>query len=96
VFLMISQLALAKTNKGRVLHGHATRHKDVRRCCAGGLSFCFVTRFEHTREFEDMTTEHWQTNERWFDIELLIDVATPGNTRQTSNDSHGGQTKEAL
>ena len=47
IFVMINQIALGKTNKGRVLYGCAVRHKQVELCCIGALSFYLSWRFYH-------------------------------------------------
>ena len=44
-YIMINQIPLGKTNHGRVLYGRATRHRDVKLCCVGALSFYLTYRF---------------------------------------------------
>ena len=56
MFIMINQFTFGKTNKGRKLYGRAARHRDVRVCAIGGLSFYLMYRFLVSHEFEDFTT----------------------------------------
>jgi len=95
-YIMVNQCATGKTNKGRVLYGRATRHKDVRLCCIGALSMYLMLRFNYTKEFEDMAIDDWFDNKKWFDIKLLIDVSSHDNRKEMCNDSYGDHVKEIL
>ena len=96
MFLMINQIPVGKTNHGRVLYGCATRHKDVRLCCIGALAFYLQYRFYLTDEFADFTVDNWCKNSDWFDVKLLVDVATKDTTKSMTNDSYGDKIRAVL
>lgn len=96
MFLMINQIAQGKTNKGRVLYGRATRHRDVRLCCIAGLSFYLMMRFFLTSEFTDFTVDDWLDNSKWFDVKLLVDTNSNDYTREMKYDSYGSHLKKIL
>ena len=85
-----------KTNHGQTLYGRATRHKDVRLCCVGGLAFYLMYRFAVTRESESFTLEDWLENSKWFDIKLLIDIQGTQNTKEMKNRSFSEAIKMVL
>ena len=88
--IMVNVIAEGKTNKGRRLYGRAIRHRDVRLCCFGALSFYAVYRFHYTNEFRDLTVDDWFDNSKWFDIKLLCDLfAGDNNTKEMVKDSYG-------
>jgi Centromere DNA-binding protein complex CBF3 subunit, domain 2 len=96
VFLMVNQIAIGKTNHGRVLYGRATRHRDVNLCCIGAISFYLMYRFYVTKEFQDFTLEDWFDNEKWFDVKLLVDVNSSDKTKEISNDGYSKHIKRTL
>jgi hypothetical protein len=85
---MVNVLAEGKTNKGRRLYGRAMRHRDVRLCCFGALSFYAQYRFQHTKEFQDLSVDDWFDNRKWFDIKLLCDLYADDNTKEMVKDSY--------
>lgn len=89
MFCMINQIPLGKTNHGRTLYGRAVRHKDVRLCCIGGLSFYTQYRFFCTGEFEDFNTDDWVQRDKWFDVKVLVDVQAPDYKKELSKDTYG-------
>ena len=95
MFLMTNQIAIGKTTHGRVQHGRATRHKDVRLCATGSLASCLMCRFYNTREFHDFTVEDWLDRRTWFDIKLLTDLIGDSMSPM-HNDSHGDKLKAIL
>jgi hypothetical protein len=74
MFVMVNQIAIGKTNHGRTLYGRATRHKDVRLCCVGALSFYLHCRIFLSGELQSLSPEDWLDNRNWFDIKLLADT----------------------
>mgnify|MGYP002784412878 CR=1 FL=1 len=68
--------ALGKTNHGRKIYGRATRHKDVRYCAIGALSFYLTYRFFITDEFSSPNFP-WTNNSSWFDVKLLVTPQIP-------------------
>ena len=93
---MINQIPKGKTNKGRILYGRDTRHKDVRLCAIGACAFYLMTRFEATHELEDLTVEDWLDNGKWFDIKLLIDINSDDYMKEMKNDSYSKHMKKVL
>jgi Centromere DNA-binding protein complex CBF3 subunit, domain 2 len=96
VEIMVNQIAQGKTNKGRLIYGRAIRHRDVRLCCIGALSFYLQYRLYVTNEFKDMTVEDWFDNKKWFDIKLLSDVYGESNMKEMSKDTYGPHVKAVL
>jgi hypothetical protein len=95
MLLMINQIAMGKTNHGRTLYGRATRHRDVRLCCIGALSFYLAYRIDVTNEFKKLTIEDWQDNSKWFDIKLLAGL-DGDNTKEMKNDAYSDHVKRVL
>ena len=96
MFIMVNQIPFGKTNHGRVLYGRATRHKHVKLCPIAAFAFYLQYRFHVTDEFLDFTIEDWCDNKKWFDIKLLVDVATGDNTLELANDQYARKLKEVL
>ena len=96
LYIMIMQIPFGKTNRGYVRYGRATRHRDVRLCCIGSLSFYLNFRFFSTKEFEKFTTDTWCNNRAWFDIKLLVDIHTKDNTTVLKKDSYSKKLREIL
>ena len=95
--IMVNVIAEGKTNKGRRLYGRAMRHRDVRLCCIGALSFYAQYRFHHTDEFKDLSVDEWFDNSKWFDIKLLCDLyAGDRNTKEMVKDSYGDTISKVL
>ena len=88
MYCMINQIPMGKTNKGRTLYGRATRHKDVRLCCIGGLAFYAQYRFDCTGEFSDFTVNDWCSREKWFDVKVLVDVQSNDFKKEMSKDTY--------
>jgi Centromere DNA-binding protein complex CBF3 subunit, domain 2/Transcriptional activator of glycolytic enzymes len=88
MFVMVNQIPFGKTNHGRVLYGRATRHKDVKLCAVGALSFYLQYRFHVTDEFINFTVDDWCDNSKWFDVKLLVDVGSPDRSKEMKNDSY--------
>ena len=88
MYCMINQIPMGKTNKGRTLYGRATRHKDVRLCCIGGLSFYAQYRFDCTGEFSDFSVNDWCSREKWFDVKVLVDVQSNDFKKEMSKDTY--------
>ena len=65
LLLMIMQIPFGKTNKGSIRYGRATRHRDVRLCCIGALTFYLNLRFFVTNEFADFSLSDWCDNSKW-------------------------------
>jgi hypothetical protein len=93
---MINQIAIGKTTHGRKQYGRATRHKDVRLCCIGAFAFYVQFRFFCTGEFADFDLQDWLTNEKWFDIKVLADVAGGDFKKEMKNDSYEAHIKSVL
>ena len=93
---MIMQIPFGKTNRGFIRYGRATRHRDVRLCCIGGLSFYLNFRFFVTREFSNFTSEDWCNNRSWFDIKLLVDVHSKDNCSTLKKDSYSKKIRSIL
>jgi hypothetical protein len=74
MFIMVNQIAIGKTNHGRVLFGRATRHKDVRLWCIGAFSFNIQFRVFLTGELQSLLPDDWLDNRKWFDIKQLADT----------------------
>jgi hypothetical protein len=55
-----------------------------------------MMRFRFTNEFADYRAEDWLDNQKWFDVKLLIDVATGDKKKQMSNDSYSTHVKNIL
>jgi hypothetical protein len=74
------------------------RHKQVERCCVGGLAFYLAMRFHMTREFEDFDVEDWLDNSKWFDVKLLVDATKSGTDfcKAMSNDVYSKAIKSVL
>ena len=97
VDIMVNVIAEGKTNKGRRLYGRAIRHRDVRLCCFGSLSFYALYRFNYTNEFMELTVDDWFDNSKWFDIKLLCDLfAGDRNTKEMVKDSYGDTISKVL
>jgi hypothetical protein len=97
VLILFSRITTkGKTNHGQTLYGRATRHKDVRLCCVGGLAFYLMYRFSVTREFEDFTLEDWMDNSKWFDIKLLVDLNGGEFKTSMNNRSYADAIKDIL
>lgn len=96
VYVMINQVAIGKTNHGRLLYGRALRHRNAKLCCIGALSMYLQCRFWITDEFANFTTEDWTNNSKWFDIKLLVDVNGADNTVSMKNDSYSKHIKRVL
>jgi Centromere DNA-binding protein complex CBF3 subunit, domain 2 len=96
VDIMVNQIALGKTNHGRLLYGRAIRHKDVRLCCIGALSFYLQYRFYVTDEFANMGLDDWFENSTWFDIKLLSDVYSDDHSKEMTNDSYAKHVRKVL
>lgn len=94
-YVMVNQIAKGKTTHGKMQCGRATRHKDVRLCCIGALSFYLMLRFYVTGEFSGMSTEDWKDNKSWFDIKLLTDIQGD-NTREMRNDTYADHIRKVL
>ena len=95
--IMVNVIAEGKTNKGRRLYGRAMRHRDVRLCCFGALSFYALYRFHYTNEFKDLTVDDWYDNSKWYDIKLLCDLfAGDRNTKEMVKDSYGETISKVL
>ena len=95
--IMVNVIAEGKTNKGRRLYGRAMRHRDVRLCCFGALSFYAQYRFHFTNEFKDLTVDDWYDNSKWYDIKLLCDLfAGDRNTREMVKDSYADTIAKVL
>ena len=95
--IMVNVIAEGKTNKGRRLYGRAIRHRDVRLCCFGALSFYALYRFHYTNEFKDLTVDDWFDNSKWFDIKLLCDLfAGERNTKEMVKDTYGDAISKVL
>ena len=62
-------------NKGRILYGRATYHRDVRLYAIGGTMAAYLQcQFLITKEqFQDFTVEDWCDNSKWSDTKLLVD-----------------------
>lgn len=95
-WLIISQIPVGKTNHGRKLYGRATRHRDVRLCAPGAISFYMQHRIDASREFSEMSVEQWMDNRAWFDIKFLVDISGTDNTVEMSNDSYSEHIKSVL
>jgi len=97
LFIMIMQIPFGKTNKGSIRYGRATRHRDVRLCCIGALTFYLNLRFFVTNEFASFSLKDWCDNSKWFDTKLLVDVHGPTSySKQMKNDSYSKKIKEIL
>ena len=96
MFIMLNQIPKGKTNKGRILYGRATRHRDVRLCAVGAMTMYLQCRFLATHEFKDFTTEDWCDNSKWFDTKLLVDVNGADHTKEMRNDSYSRHMKKIL
>jgi hypothetical protein len=94
--ILVNQIALGKTNNGRILYGRAMRHKDVRLCAVGALSFYMIYRFNVTKEFSNLTVEDWLENKKWFDIKLLADTNSGDTTKEMGSDSYGSHIGKVL
>jgi Centromere DNA-binding protein complex CBF3 subunit, domain 2 len=94
--IMVNQIAIGKTNHGRLLYGRAMRHRDVRLCAVGSLSFYTMYRFHVTREFSDMTLDDWLDNSKWFDIKLLADTHAANKSVEMGSDSYGRHIAQVL
>lgn len=91
-------MSQGKTNHGQKLYGRCMRHKDVRLCAVGALSFYLAYRFVITREFEAMQLEDWMDNSKWFDQKLLVESFRPDGdfTVCMSNDTYSKAIKQVL
>lgn len=96
MLLMINQIPKGKTNKGRILYGRATRHKDVRLCPVGACAMYLTARFEVTREFDSFSIDDWMDNSKWFDRKLLVDVCGNDMTVEMKNDGYSKHIKKVL
>ena len=96
MFVMINRIPEGKTNHGRVLYGRATRHRDVRLCCVGALSFYLMHRFFLTNEFEHYSAEDWLDNKKWFDVKLLVNASANDLTAPLKKDSCAKHVKKIL
>jgi len=94
--LMISQISVGKINHGRLLYGRATRHQDVNLCPVGALAFYLQVRFHITGEFAAFDVSDWLSNEKWFDVKLLVDVQSTDTTKMMKKDSYGKAVKQML
>lgn len=94
--IMVNQIAIGKTNHGRLLYGRAMRHRDVKLCAVGALSFYMMYRFNVTSEFSNFTVDDWLNNGTWFDIKLLADTHAPDKTKEMGSDSYGRHIGQVL
>jgi hypothetical protein len=88
MFIMVNQIPFGKTNHGRTIYGRATRHRDVKLCAVATFWFYLQYRFFVTDEFLDFTVDGCCDNSKWFDIKLLVDVASGNTTNMLKNDSY--------
>jgi Centromere DNA-binding protein complex CBF3 subunit, domain 2/Transcriptional activator of glycolytic enzymes len=98
-WLMIQQIPIGKTNHGQKLYGRATRHRDVKLCAIGGVSFYLQYRFYISQEFANFTTEDWLENWKWFDVKFLAEIHSYDGKLQTKeilNDSYAKHVKKVL
>ena len=76
------------------------RHKDVKLCAVGALSFYLAFRFDMTKEFDEMDLDDWLSNETWFDIKLLVDPVRANTMRDLttpmSNSTYSSAVKSVL
>ena len=81
-------MSQGKTKHGQKLYGRCMRHKDVRLCAVGALSFYLAYRFSITQEFDGMRLLDWLVNSAWFDQKLLVEAFYPDRdyTKCMSND----------
>jgi len=96
LLIMIMQIPFGKTNKGSIRYGRATRHRDVRLCCIGALTFYLNLRFFVTNEFSNFSLSDWCDNSKWFDMKLLVDVHGTDQTQVMRNDSYSKKLKIIL
>jgi hypothetical protein len=97
MLVMVNQIAIGKNNHDRTLYGRATRHKDVRLCCVGALSFYLQYRIFLTGELQSFSPEDWLDNRNWVDIKLLADTLHSKNHIEAmQNGSFSKTLKEVL
>jgi Centromere DNA-binding protein complex CBF3 subunit, domain 2 len=96
MLLMINQIMQGKTNKNRTLYGRTTRHINPLLCAIGAIAFYLCYRFWITQEFVDFTVDDWLDNRKWFDVKLLVDVASQDFTKPMQNDSYAKRIKSVL
>jgi hypothetical protein len=94
IYIMVNVIPEGKTNSAQPIYGRAIRHKNVKLCCIGALSFYLTYRIHNTGEFANMTTDQWADNSYWFDIKLLTDIQNMDNKTKIQNDSFGKRIKE--
>jgi hypothetical protein len=85
MYVMINQIDFGKTNHGRTLYGRAIRHKDVKLCPIGALSFYAQFRFDCTGEFAHFTVHDWINRELWFNVKVLIDLNQPDKQKEMTS-----------
>jgi hypothetical protein len=94
--LLINQIPEGKTTHGKTQYGRATRHKDVRRCAMGAMSFYMMHRIDVTGEFSSMSVSEWMDNSEWFNIKFLVDINTLDNQKELKSDTYGKHVKSVL
>ena len=96
MWLMRMQIAVGKTTNCKNQWGRATRHKNVKLCCCGAVSFYMQYRVFVTREFQNMSVADWLNNQTWFDIKFLVDVYGSDKTKEMSHDPFATHIKKVL
>ena len=84
------RIAIGKTNGLKTLYGRVMRHKDFNLCVIGALGFYLFARFQISCESLDFSS-----NEKWFEVKLLIESSSPDNTKSVNNQTYAKAMRSA-
>ena len=79
-----------------VQYGRALRHLDPCRCAVGALGIYLLYRFHYSGEMSEANRPDFTKNETWFDIKLLTNGSTTGNTKEMTKRSYTDKMKECF
>jgi hypothetical protein len=81
--ILVLRIAIGKTNGLKTLYGRVMRHRDVNLCAVGALGFYLFARFHISGETLDFSS-----NEKWFEVKLLIESSSADNTKSVNNQTY--------
>ena len=74
----IQRVSQVKANKDKVMHRRAMRHRDVELCSIGANGLYLLTRFEVTKEIENID---FSDNKSWFNRKILRSMVHSGDVK---------------
>ena len=78
--ILVMRIAIGMTNGLKTLYGRVMRHKDAQLCPVSALGLYLLTRFHLSGEVLDFSS-----NERWFNVKLLVESSCPDTSISISN-----------